>query len=117
MFPVTQLVPINLDFTREGVRKSFHSTGPNIFISAKNAKKDKRDAPMNWNSVLQGLPGRFILGNLAKRDEAKRMSPVCLRQVAVSWAKQEKTKSIGRGKYQKVQQGKSRATAASQKSK
>jgi hypothetical protein len=78
---------------------------------------ERRSTPVNWNSVLQGLPSRFTVGDLAKRDEAKRKLPVDLRQIAVRWAKQGKTKRVERGKYQKVQQGKSRAAVASQRKK
>ena len=73
----------------------------------------RRTALVNWNSELQGLPGRFTVRELAKTDGAKGKSPVYLRQILVRWAKQGKTKRIGRGKYQKVQQRKSRAAAAS----
>jgi len=77
----------------------------------------RRTAPVNWNSMWDLLPGRFTVGDLAKKAVARRKSSSYVRQVAVRWAKQGKTKRIGRGKYQKVQQGKSRATAASQRNK
>ncbi len=73
--------------------------------------------PINWNSMLDLLPSRFTVGDLAKEAVARRNSPGYARQVAVKWAKQGKTKRIGRGKYQKVQQGRWRATAASQRNK
>jgi len=41
--------------------------------------------------VLQGLPSRFTIDNFAKAAGAKKKSPVDLRQVAVRWAKQDKT--------------------------
>jgi len=56
--------------------------------------------------MLDLLPSRFTVGDLAKKAVARRKSPSYVRQVAVRWAKQGKTKRIGRGKYQKVQQGK-----------
>ena len=77
----------------------------------------RRSAPVNWNSMLDQLPSRFTVGDLAKEAGARRKSSGYVRQVAVRWAKQGKTRRIGRGKYQKVQQGKPRATAASQKNK
>jgi len=77
----------------------------------------RRTTPVNWDSVLDQLPSRFTVGDIAKAADAGRKSSGYVRQVAVRWAKQGKTKRIGRGKYQKVQQGKSRATAASQKNK
>ena len=77
----------------------------------------RRTAAVDWNSMLDHLPGLFTVGDLAREAGAKRKSSGYVRQVAVRWAKQKKTKRVGRGKYQKVQQGKSRATAASQKSK
>ena len=77
----------------------------------------RKTTPVNWNSMLGLLPSRFTVGDLAKKAVARRKSSSYVRQVAVRWAKQGKTKRVGRGKYQKVQQGKSRATAASQKSK
>ena len=79
--------------------------------------KARRTTPVNWNSMLDQLPSRFTVGDLAKEAVARRKSSSYVRQVAVKWAKQGKTRRIERGKYQKVQQGKSRATAASQKNK
>jgi len=66
----------------------------------------RRATPANWDSVLDQLPSRFTVGDLAKEAGARRKSSSYVRQVAVRWAKQGKTKRIGRGKYQKVQQGK-----------
>ena len=77
----------------------------------------RRTTPVNWDSMLDQLPSRFTVGDLAKAAGARRKSSGYVRQVAVRWAKQGKTKRIGRGKYQKVEQGKSRAAAASQKNK
>ena len=77
----------------------------------------RRATPANWDSVLDRLPGRFTIGDIAKAADAGRKSSGYVRQVAVRWAKQGKTKRIGRGKYQKVQQGQPRATAASQRNK
>ena len=77
----------------------------------------RRATPANWDSVLDRLPSRFTVGDLAKAAGARRKSSGYVRQVAVRWAKQGKTKRIGRGKYQKVEQGKSRAAAASQRNK
>ena len=71
-----------------------------------------RATPANWDSVLDQLPSHFTVGDLAKAAGARRKSSGYVRQVAVRWAKQGKTKRIGRGKYQKVQQGNPRATAA-----
>ena len=72
---------------------------------------------VNWNSVLQGPPSCFTIGDLAEAPDARKKSPVYLRQVVVRWAKQGKTKRVERGRYQKVQQGKSRAAVASQRKK
>jgi len=77
----------------------------------------RRATPANWDSVLDRLPGRFTIGDIAKAADAGRKSSGYVRQVAVRWAKQKKTKRVGRGKYQKVEQGKSRAAAASQRNK
>ena len=77
----------------------------------------RRATPANWDSVLDQLPSRFTVGDLAKEAGARRKSSGYVRQVAVRWAKQGKTKRIGRGKYQKVQQGQPRATAGSQRNK
>ena len=68
--------------------------------------KARRTTPVNWNSMLDLLPSRFTVGDLAKEAGARRKSSSYVRQVAVRWAKQKKTKRVGRGKYQKVQQGK-----------
>jgi len=73
----------------------------------------RRTTPVNWNAMLDQLPSRFTVGDLAKEAGARRKSSGYVRQVAVRWAKQGKTKRIGRGKYQKVPQGKLRAAAAS----
>src|SRR3990170_8504344 len=77
----------------------------------------RRATPANWDSVLDRLPGRFTIGDIAKAADAGRKTSGYVRQVAVRWAKQGKTKRVGRGKYQKVEQGKSRAAAASQRNK
>ena len=77
----------------------------------------RRTTPVNWNAMLDQLPSRFTIGDIAKAADAGRKSSGYVRQVAVRWAKQGKTKRIGRGKYQKVEQGKSRAAAASQRNK
>ena len=77
----------------------------------------RRATPANWDSVLDRLPGRFTIGDIAKAADAGRKSSGYVRQVAVRWAKQKKTKRVGRGKYQKVEQGKSPAAAASQRNK
>jgi hypothetical protein len=73
----------------------------------------RRTTPVNWNAMLDQLPSRFTVRDLAKEAGARRKSSGYVRQVAVRWAKQGKTKRVGRGKYQKVQQRKSRAAAAS----
>jgi len=77
----------------------------------------RRATPANWDSLLDRLPGRFTIGDIAKAADPRRKSSVYVRQVAVRWAKQRKTKRVGRGEYQKVQQGQPRATAASQRNK
>ena len=77
----------------------------------------RRATPANWDSVLDRLPSRFTVGDIAKAAGARRKSSGYVRQVAVRWAKQKKTRRIGRGKYQKVEQGKSRAAAAPQRKK
>ena len=96
------------------------------FLGGRNTKaqrprrrrgRARRTTPVNWNSILDLLPSRFTVGDLAKRAVARRKSSSYVRQVAVRWAKQKKTKRVGRGKYQKVQQGKPRATAASKRKK
>src|SRR3972149_1884228 len=70
-----------------------------------------RTTPANWNSMLDQLPSRFTIGDVAKAADPRRKSSGYVRQVAVRWAKQKKTKRVGRGEYQKVQQGQPRATA------
>lgn len=77
----------------------------------------RRIAPVNWNSVLQKLPNPFAIGDIVKAADAKGKSPVYLRQIAVRWAKQGKTKRIARGNYQKVEPKKSHATAGPQRKK
>lgn len=69
----------------------------------------RRIALADWNSVLQKLPNPFTIGDIRKAADAKGKSPVYLRQIAVRWAKEGKTKRVERGRYRKVQQGKSRA--------
>ena len=73
---------------------------------ARRRGRARRTTPVNWNSMLDQLPSRFTVGDIAKAAGARRKSSGYVRQVAVRWAKQGKTKRIGRGKYQKVQQGK-----------
>jgi hypothetical protein len=77
----------------------------------------RKTTPVNWNSMLDLLPSRFTVGDIAKVAGARRKSSGYVRQVAVRWAKQGTTRRIGRGKYQKVQQGKPRATARLQRKK
>ena len=79
--------------------------------------KARRTTPVNWNSMLDQLPSRFTVRDIAKAAGAGRKSSGYVRQVAVRWAKQKKTKRVGRGKYQKVQQGQPSATAGSQRNK
>jgi hypothetical protein len=74
--------------------------------SGRKRGRARRTTPVNWNSMLDQLPSRFTVRDLAKEAGARRKSSGYVRQVAVRWAKQGKTKRIGRGKYQKVQQGK-----------
>ncbi len=74
-------------------------------------RRARRIAPVNWDSVLQGLPSHFTIGDIAKAVDGKVKSPVYLRQIAIRWAKQGKTKRVGRGNYEKVQQAKSHAAA------
>ncbi|MBI2091304.1 MAG: hypothetical protein HYT78_21625 [Deltaproteobacteria bacterium] len=83
----------------------------------KKRGRARRTTPANWDSMLDQLPSRFTVGDLARQAGARRKTSGYVRQVAVRWAKQGKTKRVERGKYQKVQQGKSRATAASQRNK
>jgi len=80
-------------------------------------RRARRTSPVNWNSVLNQLPSRFTISDIAKRNEAKGKAPVYLRQIVVRWAKQGKTKRVARGKYQKVGPWKSRATAGPQRKK
>ena len=80
-------------------------------------RRARRTAPVNWNSVLNQLPSRFTLSDIAKGNEAKGKAPVYLRQIAVRWAKQGKTKRVGRGRYQKVEPRKSRARVTPQRKK
>lgn len=72
----------------------------------------RKGVMVNWNSVLAALPQRFTVAEIAKADGAKGKSPVYLRQIAVRWREQRKTRRVGRGKYQKVEQKKSRAKAS-----
>lgn len=80
-------------------------------------RRARRIAPVDWNSVLQGLPSRFTIRDIAKATDAKGKSLAYLRQIAVRWAKQGKTKRVGRGRYQKVEPRKSRAKAGPQRKK
>ena len=68
-----------------------------------------RKSNVDWNSVLARLPSSFTLKEFTRRRESKGKSAVYLRRIAANWAKQGKTKRIGLGKYQKVQQKKARA--------
>ena len=70
---------------------------------AQRLRRKRGRAPINWNSMLDQLPSRFTVGDIAKAAGARRKSSGYARQVAVRWAKQGKTKRVGRGKYEKVQ--------------
>jgi len=63
-----------------------------------------RTPPVNWDAILKALPKAFTLSDLAKTGRAGTKSKVYLRQIAVRWAKEGKTKRIERGKYEKVEQ-------------
>lgn len=71
----------------------------------------RRTALVDWNFVLDQLPSRFTIGDIAKAGDAKGKSPVYLRQIVARWFKQGKTKRVARGRYEKVQQRKPRAAA------
>ncbi len=79
--------------------------------------RNRKTTPVNWNSMLDQLPSRFTVGDLAKAVGARGKSSGYARQVVVKWAKDGKTRRIERGKYQKVQRTKSRGTAPLQKNK
>ena len=83
----------------------------------KRRSRARSTTPVNWNSMLDQLPSRFTVRDIAKAADAGRKSSGYVRQVAVRWAKQKKTKRVGRGEYQKVQQGQPRATAGSRRNK
>jgi len=55
------------------------------------------------------LPNSFTLKQFTSRSEAKGKSPAYLRHIAATWVKRGKTKRVGLGKYQKVEQKKLRA--------
>ena len=74
-------------------------------VRRKRAKAGKSTL-IDWNSVLGRLPTSFTLKEFTKRPESKGKSPVYLRHIVSRWAKQGKTKRVGLGKYQKVEQKK-----------
>jgi hypothetical protein len=57
----------------------------------------------------RGFPNSFTLKQFTSRSESKGKSPAYLRQIAATWVKRGKTKRVGLGKYQKVEQKKLRA--------
>ena len=65
-----------------------------------------KSALIDWNSVLGRLPNSFTLKEFTRRPESKGKSPVYLRHIVSRWAKRGKTKRVGLGKYQKVEQKK-----------
>ena len=73
--------------------------------SGRKRGRSRKTTPVNWNSILDQLPSRFTVRDLAKAVGAKGKSSTYVRQIAVKWKKQRKTKRIERGTYQKVQQG------------
>lgn len=74
----------------------------------KHAKAGKSTL-VDWNAVLERLPNSFTLKEFTSRPESKGKSPVYLRQIVSKWAKRGKTKRVGLGEYQKVNQKKLRA--------
>lgn len=106
----SELASANDELRRhERVYRFLGGTNRRVRRAKKPRRRTRRTAAVNWNSVLQNLPSRFTIGDLAKAAATKGKSPVYLRQIAVRWAKQGKTKRVERGRYQKAEQGKSRA--------
>ncbi len=64
--------------------------------------RGKRAVPVNWNSVLKGLPATFTLDHIYRARAVKEKPRGYLRHVVVKWARQGKIKRTGWGKY-KVQ--------------
>lgn len=64
----------------------------------------RRAAAGAGNSILENLPQRFTVADIAKTAPAKGKNPAYARQVAVRWAKRGRTKRVGRGIYQKLKQ-------------
>lgn len=82
---------------REGAtkaRKKRPRTGKSVFV--------------DWNAVFARLPSSFTLKQFTGRSESKGKSPAYLRQIAATWVKRGKTKRVGLGKYEKVEQKKRR---------
>ncbi len=92
-------------------------SGAKLQRSGKGRSRARRTASVNWNSMLDQLPNRFTVADIAKAAGARGKSSGYVRQVAVRWARQGKTRRVQRGKYQKAQHDKSRAVAPSRKSK
>jgi hypothetical protein len=75
----------------------------------KKRPKPGKSAFVDWNAVLARLPNAFTLKQFTSRTESKGKSPAYLRQIAATWVKRGKTKRVGLGKYQKIEQKKLRA--------
>ena len=65
-------------------------------------RRTRKSRTVDWNATLNGLPGSFTIGDLAKKNRVRGKPNPYLRQVVVRWVKEGKTKRIGRGKYRKA---------------
>ena len=68
-------------------------------------RRARRIAPVNWDSVLQGLSSRFTIGDFTKAADAKGKSPVYLRQIAIRWTNRAKPKESHEENTKRLNQG------------
>jgi hypothetical protein len=64
------------------------------------ANGNARRKPVDWNSVLNRLPGSFAVGNVTHLAKIKSKNHA--HHVLANWVKQRKIKRVERGRYQKL---------------
>lgn len=100
----TELASLNHELTR--CKRALELLGGGATRERRKRARTGKSALVNWNSVLGRLPNSFTLKDVTKRPESKGKPPVYLRQIVARWTKRGKTKRVGLGKYQKVEQKK-----------
>ena len=72
-------------------------------ITGKSRGEDtNKNQRTNWNRVVNSLPNKFTIDDLAATSGAKGKSRAYLHQIINRWKKSRVIKSAGRATYQKI---------------